>query len=61
MSHLQPLWSAYRASAYGSGLLTIHDANSATWEWNGFVRNNVNAAGYYDNGAEASNPSCVTQ
>ena len=48
----QPLWSAYRASAYGSGLLTIHDADTATWQWNGFVRNNVNTAGYYDDGTE---------
>jgi predicted phosphodiesterase len=48
----QPLWSAYRSSAYGSGLLTIHNATSATWKWNGFIRNNANKAGYFDVGPE---------
>ena len=45
---LQPIWSAYRAAAYGSGLLTIYNTTHARWHWNGFIRNNVNAAGYTD-------------
>ena len=44
----QPIWSAYRAAAYGSGLLTIYNTTHARWHWNGFIRNNVNAAGYTD-------------
>ena len=47
---LQPIWSAYRAAAYGSGLLTINSATDATWRWNGFIRNNVNPSGYYTDG-----------
>jgi hypothetical protein len=46
----QPVWSAYRAAAYGSGLLTIYDSTSANWRWDGFIRNNVNPTGYYTDG-----------
>ena len=48
MTVLQPIYSAYRAAAYGSGLLTIYNSTTARWHWNGFIRNNVNAAGYTD-------------
>ena len=53
----QPIWSAYRAAAYGSGLLTIYDTTSANWKWNGFIRNNVNPTGYYTDGTAEVRPA----
>lgn len=35
---LQPIYSAFRSAAYGSGLLEIVDANTATWSWTGFLK-----------------------
>ena len=49
---MQPIWSAYRAAAYGSGLLKIIDANTAEWTWDGFLRNQADAAGYTDGGPD---------
>lgn len=30
----QPTYSAYREPSYGHAIITIHNANRATWEWN---------------------------
>lgn len=38
----QPIWSAFRSAAYGSGLLEIEDANTATWHWMGSFKNKPN-------------------
>ena len=29
----QPAWSLYRQASYGHGVLTVHNATHATWEW----------------------------
>ena len=56
------MWSAYRASAYGSGLLTIYNETTARWHWNGFFRNNVNPTGYFTDGTTPEvRPWCCRQ
>lgn len=54
----QPLWSAYRAAAYGSGLLEITNATHATWTWRGFFK--TEPTGILDTGAEVNADEVVT-
>jgi len=60
----QPAWSAFREASFGSGLLTVHNATHAEWEWQRVACASLAANGDYytwDGQSGAANgPACST-